>query len=225
MLVADSSSGDTSVRSRPERPPSCARCSAPSWWNGWRAVAAVVRSALGAAVERCRCWVPRAKCSTCKAGFTCRPPELYPRRQFQLDVVADVVAATAVGDEAPTKAAARVSASPTSARRWLLWIAELTSPEALLAVAQKLDPDAPVGAGAAALPRSDGRRARAGVVLDALEQLGAALVRAGVSLVSKTGLGRVLEWQHRAHGEVVHLVVEPRSLSPAMELGQHEAGM
>jgi hypothetical protein len=67
----------------------------------------------------------------------------------------------------------------------------------LLALAQRIDPDAPVGAGASALA-STSSTGPAAAVLAALEQLGAALVRRGVALVSRTGLGRVLEWQHRA---------------------------
>jgi hypothetical protein len=82
----------------------------------------------------------------------------------------------------------------------------------------KLAPDAPIGAGVSALPFAS----RAASVLAALEQLGVALVRTGVALVSRTGLGRVLEWQHRTHGDVVHLVAEPRYLSPAMALGGRE---
>ncbi len=53
-----------------------------------------------------------------------------------------------------------------------------------------------------------------------LEYLGTALVRSGVVLVSKSGLGRLLEWQHHLHGDVVHLVATPSSFSPALALGQ-----
>jgi hypothetical protein len=186
--------------------------------------AVVGRLALGAC-SRCARWVPRAKCSSCRHGFACRPPELYPERQFQLDVVAEVVAAVAIGAEPAAKAAARATASPTSARRWTAWIARLAPPSALFAVAQRIDPGASIGAGTStALPTSKGR-SQAALVLGALEELGSALVRRGVVLVSRTGLGRVLEWQHRAHGDVVHLVSEPRCLSPAMALGTRETGM
>jgi len=56
-------------------------------------------------------------------------------------------------------------------------------------------------------------------VLAALEEVGAALVRRGVELVSRTGLGRVLEWQYRLHRVLLGLVAEPRRFSPAMALG------
>jgi hypothetical protein len=54
------------------------------------------------------------------------------------------------------------------------------------------------------------------VMLDALERIGGALVRCGVVLACCSGLGRLLEWQHRAQRIVVGLVVEPRCLSPPM---------
>jgi hypothetical protein len=50
-------------------------------------------------------------------------------------------------------------------------------------------------------------------VLAALEVLGVSLVGVGVALVERTGLGRVLGWQFRQHGDVYELA------SPAMALG------
>jgi hypothetical protein len=219
MLVPDSSSGGTPERSRPERPPPCLRCEAPSWWNGWRDVFAVVGSAVDGLRSRCARWLPRAKCTVCHHSFTCYPPGHYPHRQYQLDIVGDVVAAIAIGAEAATKAAAPATASPTSGRRWTAWVAQLAVPAALLAVAQRLDPGALVGAGVSTMGSVSGARSLAAHVLNAFEELGAALVRRGVDLASRTGLGRVLEWQHRLHGDVIHLVAEPRRLSPAMALG------
>jgi hypothetical protein len=161
----------------------------------------------------------RAKCAACRVSFTLYEPGHYPHRQFQLDVVAHVVADVAIGAEPATKAAARRAASATSARRWTRWVAQLTLAASLLALAQRIDPDAPIGAGASALAPTGSPRSEAAAVLAALEQLGAALVRRGVALASRTGLGRVLEWQHRTHRDVVHLVAEPTRLSPAMALG------
>jgi hypothetical protein len=136
----------------------------------------------------------------------------YPRRQYQLDVVAEVTAAVAIGGESVADTAASSSASPTSVRRWSAWIAALADVTALHAVAAQLDPStAPV---ATPTPRS-----RTAAVLDALEVLGAALVRVGVAVVERTGLGRVLGWQHRAHGDVLGLVAGPRRFSPAMACG------
>jgi len=169
--------------------------------------------------------VPRAKCSSCRHGFACRPPELYPERQFQLDVVAEVAAAVAIGAEPAAKAAARAAASATSARRWTAWTAQLAPPAVLLAAAQRIDPGAPVGAGTSTVESTSSFRSQAALVLRALEELGSALVRRGVALVSRTGLGRVLEWQHREHGDVVRLCAEPRCLSPAMATGPSGGGL
>lgn len=225
MLVPDSSSGGTPERSRPERPPPCARCAAPSWWNGWRQVFAVIGSTVEGPRARCERWLPRAKCTVCHHSFTCYPPGHYPHRQYQLDIVGDVVAAIAIGAEAATTAAARATASPTSGRRWTAWVAQLAVPAALLAVAQRLDPGAPVGAGVSTAGSSSDARSLAVRVLNAFEELGSALVRRGIALASRTGLGRVLEWQHRLHGDVVYLAAEPRCLSPAMALGPSGGGL
>lgn len=170
-------------------------------------------------------WLPRAKCAVCRHSFTCYPPGHYPHRQYQLDIVGDVVAAIAIGAEAATPAAVRATASPTSGRRWTAWVAQLAVPAALLAVAQRLDPDAPVGAGISMTGSPSEVRSLAAHVLYALEQLGAALVDRGVALASRTGLGRVLEWQHRLHGDVVRLVAKPRCLSPGMALGLGGGGL
>lgn len=61
-------------------------------------------------------------------------------------------------------------------------------------------------------------------MLVALEELGAAVLRRGMALVSRTGLGRVLEWQYRWHRVLVTLVGEAVHLSPAMALGVMERG-
>ena len=57
---------------------------------------------------------PLGKCSCCRRAFTCYPPGGYPQRQYQLDVVADVVAGVALGSEPTAQVAAMVTASPTS---------------------------------------------------------------------------------------------------------------
>jgi len=161
----------------------------------------------------------RARCKSRNCvGFVVRPGDLYPHRQYQPDVVAKVVAAVAIGGETPAKAAAAAQASATSARRWTGWVAKLIEVSVALALGARLWPDGVAGAGLAATP-APSTRALAARVLQALEHLGAALQRTGAALVSKTGLGRVLEWQHRTHRDVVRLVVEPRSFSPAMALG------
>jgi hypothetical protein len=165
----------------------------------------------------------RCKSGSC-ADFVVRPGDLYPHRQYQPDAVAKVVAAVAVGGETPAKAATAVQASATSARRWTGWVAKLIEVSAALALAGRLWPDGVAGIGLASAPAASAT-SLAARVLHALEHLGEALQRTGAALASKSGLGRVLEWQHRAHKDVVHLVVEPRSLSPAMALGGFGAGL
>jgi len=208
---------------RPDRPPASRCCAAPSWWNGWRQVSPVVANG-GGGTERVERLLARAKCSSCRRCFTCYPDELYPQRQFQLDVVAQAVAAVSFGDASAPAAARSVGASATSARRWTAWVAELAEPHVLLRVATHLDPDAPVGAGFSTTPSGSALHARAGRVLAALEQLGAALVRRGVALFARSGLGRVLGWQRITHGDVVGLVREPKTLSPGMALTGAPAG-
>ena len=169
-------------------------------------------SGAASRVERC---IARAKCSSCRRGFTCYSDELYPQRQYQLDVVARVVAEIAVGQRSAPAAAREAGASTTSARRWTRWVAEIADASELLRVTRHIDPATPAGAGLS-LHVGAGVRHRAACVLDALEQLGAALVRRGVALAMRSGLGRVLAWQRSLFGDVVNLVTEPKSLSPAV---------
>jgi hypothetical protein len=163
-------------------------------------------------------WLARAKCSACRTSFTCHPDELYPRRQYQLDIVARVVAGVSLGERSAPTAASEVGASPTSARRWVTWVAALAEPGELLRATVQLDPTTPAGSGISR-HGGDSVRARAARVLDALEQLGAALVRRGIALVQRSGLGRVLGWQRALFSDVVGLVSEPKTLSPAMARG------
>jgi hypothetical protein len=188
-------------------------------------VAVVVGNVVDEPHARCTRWLARAKCSACGQSFTCYLPGHYPHRQYQLDVIGDVVAAVVIGGETPATAAAHAGASPTSGHRWTAWVAQLVAPSILLAVAQRLNPGAIVGAGVSMTGSGSGVRSVAAQVLDALEHLGAALVHCGVALASRTGLGRVLEWQHRQHRDVFHLVAEPRCLSPAMALGPRGGGL
>lgn len=168
--------------------------------------------------ERWAMYLPLAKCTACETGFTVYPPGIYPRRQYQLDVVAEVAAAGALGAEVPTAAAAPAKASATSARRWMRWLAGLASPAELAALAARLDPDAPAGAGLRPAAEGATERARAGQALGALEQVGLALVRAGVTCVERTGLGRLLGWQHRSHGDS-YTLADRLALSTAMVAG------
>lgn len=175
------------------------------------------------AAQRVEQWLARARCSACRTSFTCYPDELYPRRQYQLDVVAQVVAEVSLGDQGAPAAAREIGASPTSVRRWLGWVAGLVEPGELLRATVHVDPTAPAGSGISRHVGDD-VRGRAARVLDALEQLGAALVRRGLALAQRSGLGRVLGWQRSLFGDVVGLVSEPKTLSPAMVLGGGPSG-
>jgi hypothetical protein len=183
-------------------------------------VFAVVLDACGGTVARWQWPVPRAKCSRCRHGFTCYPPGLYPRRQYVLDVVAQVLAAAVVGGASFANAARGSGASATSARRWTRWVGALGQPGELFAAAARLDPYSSAETGMSTGTASSTVRTAARRVLGALEHLGAALLRRGVECVEHSGLGRVLGWQHRVHGEFVQLTRPPDRLSPAMALWQ-----
>jgi hypothetical protein len=198
-------------RERTARPPPCRLCACSGWWNGWRRVFAVVDGP-----ERQERWLPRAKCSSCGHGFTVYPDGIYPRRQFQLDVVAAAVAEVALGGATVPATAEAVGASERSVHRWAGWVACLCSVADVCALAARLDPKAPAGAG---LPPHDPRRptrGRAAQVLVALEHLGAALRRRGVAIAVRTGLAFVLAWQHATSGLVLGLVAGARRFSPRM---------
>jgi hypothetical protein len=202
----------TIARQRPECPPRSGCCQAPSWWNGWRCVFPVQRL-LDGVVARCELWLARAKCSACRHGFTCYPPGYYPRREFQLDVVAGVTAQASCGGCSFRRAAAPAQTSHTSAWRWSHWVEALAAPAELYALAPRLDPDAPVGVVPQVAVVAPVRTAAA-QVLAALEEVGLALQRGGRGGGAATGLGRVLGWQHQEHGVVVGLREHLGGLSP-----------
>ena len=126
--------------------------------------------------------------------------------------MANVAASMAFEGRSAAQAVGTTGASPSSARRWIAWVARLAKPRELLQVATQLESEAPATSGSSTLPQVAGRRGLAARVLDALERLGACLVRRGCELGCCSGLGRVLEWQHRMHRDVVGLVVEPSTL-------------
>ncbi len=205
-------------RERADRPPVCTVCRGPAWWNGWRVVFPVVATLLAGVLERWELTLPKAKCSQCRHGFTCYPAGIYPRRQYQLDVVAGATASVALGGTSAAEVARATRAGATSVRRWLAWIAVLAELCDLVALAARVDPDSPAGAGLSSVDAT-----AAAAVLVALEHLGAALVRGGLRLMMRSGLGRVLGWQHQAHGEAVLLTRPPSRLSPAMALWREAA--
>lgn len=202
-------------RQRPERPPPSRCCQAPGWWNGWRQVFPVVARLIDGVVERWELWLALAKCSACRHGFTCYPPGIYPRRQYQLDPVAGVVALVTWGRHSFAQAAATVGACHMTARRWTGWVERLAPPAELYALAARLDPDAHAGA-SSRLPETPPCFPVVAQVVTALEQLGLALERLALYLGARTGLGRVLGWQHQTHGLLVGLRDQLGGLSPPM---------
>jgi hypothetical protein len=163
------------------------------------------------------------RCTRCRKSFTQYEAGAYPRRQFQPDVVAQAVAMH-TGAAMPARHVAQaVGASVTSVRRWTCWTAALVDPAEALAVAARTDPEVPHGLGAATRAVLDGVRRLAAQVLDALESLGAALLRAGLTLAPRTGLGRFLAWQYATHGVSVALTNGGRTASPRMVLEETAA--
>lgn len=178
-----------------------------------------MQSREGGNAERVEKALPRAKCCSCKGGFTCYSDGLYPHRQYQLDVVAKAVAEVTIGHHSVAMTAGRERASLTSVRRWIRWVARLAAPSLLLRTAATLDAEQPAGAGIALTSEGTAVLSSATHVLTALEALAAAARRAGAALVGCSGLASVLDWQYRVHRDVVYLVGEPSTLSPAMALG------
>jgi transposase-like protein len=175
-------------------------------------------------VERRELSLARAKCSSCGGSFTLYPADVYPGRRFQLDAVADTVARVVLGGERVADAARAVDTTASSVRRWAAWIAILAEPAALVQATARVDPDGPPGAGLSSVTAAHPRRARAARVLAALEALGLALARAGVAAATavRTGLARVLHWQHAAHGDVVAVGarLSPRTARAAEEVAR-----
>ena len=140
-------------------------------------------------------------------------------------MVADVAADVVLGGTSTARAVAAVQATASSARRWVAHVAALAEPHDLLSVAARLDPDTPAGTGFSRLPAGSTVQARAARVLAALEQLGSALVRTGVAVAERSGLGRVLGWQHAAHGAAFGLGDGGLRPSPATAFGAQQGGL
>ncbi len=189
---------------RKERPEPCRVCGAAAWWNGSRMVSAVV-CGVANAVEYVSGQVRRrARCSDrgCPApSWTMYPQGSYPHRTFQLDVVSSAVAQVAAGESA-RQAAERHQCSRRSVSRWRGWCAQLVVPEELAAAAVRLDPDG------LPPPARGGKEAKdqAGWALRLWERLADVLGHRGVTLPEgRSGLQRMLAWQHERDGVVAWL--------------------
>ena len=202
---------------RKERPEPCRECGAAAWWNGSRVVSAVVIG-LAAAAEYVSGQVRRrARCSDrrCATGsWTVYPSGTYPHRTFQLDVVSSAVSQVAAG-ESRRRAAERHQCSRRSVSRWLRWCAQLVAVEELTAACVRLDPDglpAPTPGGTEV--EDQGGRA-----LRLWERLADLLAHRGVCLPEgRSGLQRLLTWQHERQGEVAWLT-RPQSPRLHVDLG------
>lgn len=124
-------------RGRPPRPDSCSLCDGRRiWFDGWRAVFAVVLA--DGTPYRFDDGLPlqRVVCSSCERSWTLRPAFLYPHRTFEPDV--DEAAALAyLADPTATYAdvATRFTCSARSVWRWVGWTAALVAPAVLVAAA------------------------------------------------------------------------------------------
>jgi hypothetical protein len=160
----------------------------------------------------------RACCSErgCSAAsWTVYPAGSYPHRTFQLDVVSSAVAQVAAG-QSVRRAAERHQCSRRSVSRWRSWCsAGLVAAEGLASAAARLDPDGlppPARAGRDA-------QGQAGWALRLWERLADVLAHRGVGLpAGRSGLQRVLCWQHEREGVVVWLT-KPQSPRLRVDLG------
>ena len=204
-------------KARTSRPPPCSGpgCQkAKRSWNGWRLVNVSERNEDGEFVRSVKSR-DRVKCKGCHVSFTIYEDGHYPRRQYQLDVVAIVVSEVVIGLKTVRQSAERFLLSLSSVYRWQKWLAQLAKPGDLLSLTQKLVPEVPSATGISMLSEN-----LAAHVLHAMECLGAALVARGEPLKSYSGLGRVLEWQYRRHRVILEAARPMRChLSPAMTVG------
>ena len=195
---------------REARPPPCRSCCGPAWWNGWRVTYPVV-TASADSVVRWELPLARAKCSCCRLGFTCYPPGFYPAGSTRW---------TSSQRGRCGRARRRVrhaggcpKCGERDQRTAVVGVGHRAHRRRSVSRARRAHR---LSTATVATPRP---RSRTAAVLEAIELLGAALVRAGIAVVECTGLGRVLGWQHRSQGDVYGLVAGPRRLSPAMAPG------
>jgi hypothetical protein len=144
------------------------------------------------------------------------PPGRYPDRRFDLDVVANAVAAAVFGrndEDRPMTWAAIGQLYACSGRcvsRWTHWIAGLTDVEALARTCARIDPE---GMPAAVRPEANDSRARAGQALAVFDRFAALLENRNVlAHSSEPSLVRILDDQRLRHGVRFPL----RNLSPPL---------
>lgn len=122
-------------RGRPPRPTACFFCDwRRVWFDGWRVVFAVVL--VDGVVHRFGdgLFLQRVKCARCEVAWTLYPPWMWPRMQFQLDVVEVATLGYVVQPMATYRSVAEaVGCSPTTVWRWVGWCATVAEPGAVVA--------------------------------------------------------------------------------------------
>jgi hypothetical protein len=130
----------------PARPSVCPLCDGTVvWFNGWRVVFAIVLQHGLAYRFDDGLPVQRVKCAQCKKAWTLRPPWLYPRRQFQLDVVENATINYLQEPRSTHRGVARsVGCAASSVWRWVGECATVAEPAAIVADTTRMDPGTPV---------------------------------------------------------------------------------
>ena len=189
-----------------DRPAPCPVCGSPSWWNGWRKVAKVIRDVDEVVRHVTDVLRHRARCSddNCSVGsWTTYDSDSYPYRSFQLSVVFSAVSQVAFDSEATYAGVARSHlCAARSVQRWLHWVAELVCLKSLAQACARLDPDG------LPPPRYEQatRRRKAASVLKLLERLAELAAHWGVHFpVAGSGLERWLLQQFARYGDVLYL--------------------
>lgn len=198
-----------------DRPPTCAHCGGPAWWNGKREVTTVRPGAFGPEhVPEVR---RRVKCSSksCPCGsWTVYEGDSYPHRGFSLEVVVWAVIAVALGGKTQNESGQAHSCSRRSVGRWVRWVEALADPAELMRSCTRLDSNG--------FPGGTVVESRVGAVLHLLDRLAELLVERGVRLGRfSCGLVRLLVDQLRRLGAVFWLTKS----SPPLHLDLGAVGL
>jgi len=184
-----------------ERPPRCADCAGPAWWNGKRRVAECRKRGdleyVPDLVRRRAC-CPSPDCP--RGSWTVYEEDSYPHRVFALDLVVSAVAAVVLGRATLTAAANAHWCSRDTVRRWVGWVSRLAEPTELMRVCTRLEPRGlPGGLALSDMPRG-------AAVLHLLDRLADLLADRGVQLRPLwSGLARILADQLERLGAVFFL--------------------
>jgi len=116
---------------KPSRCISCER--SRIGWNGSRKRSASLMAG-GEVVYVAKVWCRRVKCSPCRKSWTLRPEGLMPHKHYQLCVVANAASEYVFNPRSTqTSVAIKHGCARRTVRRWIVWLAQLAEPAALLA--------------------------------------------------------------------------------------------